>query len=66
MNGLIPYDDLPEFLTPAEFREHVRVSRNTAYEMIRRGEVPHVRFGRLIRIPKVVLRELAECGHHSR
>jgi excisionase family DNA binding protein len=49
------YDDLPEMLTPEEYGRWIRVSRNSAYESIRRGDVPHVRFGRLIRIPKSAL-----------
>lgn len=31
------------------------LSRNTTYELLRRGEVPHLRFGRAIRIPKTAL-----------
>jgi excisionase family DNA binding protein len=50
-----PYADLPELLTPEEFGARIRVSRNTTYELLRRGEIPHVRFGRLIRIPKTAL-----------
>jgi excisionase family DNA binding protein len=52
---LMAYDELPEFLTPAEYGGRIRVSRNTMYELLRRGEIPHVRFGRLIRIPKTAL-----------
>jgi excisionase family DNA binding protein len=44
-----------EFLTPTEYGTRIRVSRNTTYELLRRGEIPHVRFGRLIRIPKTAL-----------
>jgi excisionase family DNA binding protein len=56
-NRVTPYDDLPEFLTPDEFRHYISVSRNTIYELLRRNEIPHVRFGRAIRIPKVALRQ---------
>ncbi len=55
-NRTIPFDDLPEYLTPDEFREYLSLSRNTVYELLRRQEVPHKRFGRLIRIPKSALR----------
>jgi excisionase family DNA binding protein len=48
----IPYEDLPEYLTPAELRAYLRLSRNTVYELIRRNEIAHVRYGRGIRIPK--------------
>jgi excisionase family DNA binding protein len=49
------FEDLPQLVTPEEFAAQIRVSRNTMYELLRRGEIPHVRFGRLIRIPKTAL-----------
>jgi excisionase family DNA binding protein len=49
------FDDLPEFLTPEEFRQYVGIGRGTAYDLLRRGEIPCVRFGRLIRVPKSAL-----------
>ena len=55
-NRTVPYDDLPEYLTPEEFSEVIHVSRTTMYELLRRNEIPHRRFGRTIRIPKTALR----------
>jgi excisionase family DNA binding protein len=49
------YDELPDFLTVEELAAWLRLGRNTAYEIVRRGEIPHVRFGRSIRIPKTAL-----------
>jgi excisionase family DNA binding protein len=49
------YDDLPDLLTVAELAAWLRLGRNTAYEIVRRGEIQHVRFGRSIRIPKTAL-----------
>lgn len=51
-----PFDALPEFLSPDEFREYVGISRSTIYDLLRRDEIPHVKFGRCIRIPKTALR----------
>jgi excisionase family DNA binding protein len=48
-------ESLPEFLTPEEFREYVNLGRSTVYDLLRREEIPHVRFGRCIRIPKAAL-----------
>jgi excisionase family DNA binding protein len=56
-NRVTPYDELPEYLTPDEFRAYISLSRNTIYELLRRNEIPHVRFGRTIRIPKAALRQ---------
>ena len=33
-------------------------SRNTAYEAAKRGELPTIRFGKKIRVPKVALERL--------
>lgn len=34
------------------------ISRNSAYEAIRRGEIPALRFGRSIRVPRAALDRL--------
>jgi excisionase family DNA binding protein len=52
----LPFDDLPEYLTPSEVQAYLSLGRNTVYELLRRNEIAHVRFGRLIRIPKAALR----------
>ena len=54
-NRSAPYADLAEYLTPEEFRAYLGLSRNTIYELVRRNEIEHRRFGRLIRIPKAAL-----------
>ena len=51
----MPLQDLPEFLSPEEFREYVGLSRSTVYDLLRRGEIPSRRFGKCIRIPKSAL-----------
>lgn len=48
-------DDLPEFLSPEEFRRYVGLGRSTVYDLLRRDALPHLRFGRVIKIPKSVL-----------
>jgi excisionase family DNA binding protein len=50
-----PLADLPEFLSPEEFRTYVGISRSTVYDLLRRDEIPHLKFGRCIRIPKAAL-----------
>ncbi len=47
--------DLPLVLTVEETAEVLRISRGSAYEGIRTGEIPHVRIGRTIRIPRHAL-----------
>lgn len=56
-NRSVPFSDLPEFLTPVEFQAYLDLSRSTVYELLRRNQIAHVRFGRQIRIPKSALRK---------
>jgi excisionase family DNA binding protein len=35
-------------------------SRNTAYEAVRRGELPSIRLGRKIRVPRAALQRLLD------
>ena len=49
-------------LTVPEAAEFLRISRNLAYDMIARGEFPHVRLGRVIRVPSRALQEWLECS----
>jgi excisionase family DNA binding protein len=49
------WSDLPEYLTPQEFQAYLGLKKTNSYEAIK--SLPHLRMGRLIRIPKEVLRE---------
>jgi excisionase family DNA binding protein len=42
----------PLLLTVEEAAALLRIGRNTAYELIAQGALPHVRLGRLIRVPR--------------
>lgn len=39
-------------LTVSEAARLLRISRNLAYELIAQGALPHVRLGRVIRVPR--------------
>ena len=55
-----------ETLTVAEAAEQIGVSRNFAYAMIHDGEIPHLRLGRRIVVPKSALKNwLATAGTAS-
>ena len=59
--------DLPEILTVAEAGRVLRLGRNSAYEAVRRGEIPSVRIGRRLLVPRVALeRLLATAGPQGR
>lgn len=51
-----PYDDLPEYLSVQYFSRRLGLGRSTVYDLVRRAEIPYVRFGHAIRIPKAALR----------
>ena len=50
-------DELPLVFTVSEVSRMLRCGRNTAYELIRRGELRSVRVGRSIRVPRNALLE---------
>ncbi|MBA3884584.1 MAG: helix-turn-helix domain-containing protein [Acidobacteria bacterium] len=49
------YDELPELVTIEEAASFLRTSRNGTYSLVQSKHLPCVRFGRLIRIRKIVL-----------
>lgn len=49
-------------LTVEEARSRLRISRGLIYEAIRRGEVPSIRIGRRILVPRAALERLLEQG----
>lgn len=56
--------DEPKTLTvPEAGRLHFDLGRNASYEAARRGDIPTIRIGRLLRVPVVQMeRKLAKAG----
>ncbi len=52
------FNDLPDILTPEEVKEFFKIGRNTVYRMLKEGEIPSVRIGKLYRVPKMMLAEM--------
>ena len=53
----------PKTLSVPEAGEWLGIGRNAAYEAARRGEIPTIKIGRLLRVPVVALeRKLEETG----
>jgi excisionase family DNA binding protein len=50
-----PIEDLPQLLTVEEFAAFTGTGHTLVYDLVKRGELEHVRFGRLVRIPRHVL-----------
>ncbi len=56
-------DDETDVLTVAEAAKFLRIGRNQLYDAIGRGEVPHFRLGKSIRLSRAALmRCLGACG----
>ena len=48
-----------------EAAEMLRISRNFAYELVRRGELPSIEFGKRKLIPKIALEKRLEEGANT-
>ncbi len=50
-------------MTVEEAAKVLRISRNSAYEAVKRGEIPSLRLGRLIRVPRAaILKMIGEAA----
>lgn len=56
-NGFHDLHDLPVTLRVEELMPILGIGRNTAYELIRSGQIRSIRIGRQIRIPRDALLE---------
>ena len=50
--GSVRIDDLPDVLTVTQLAKVLRISKNTAYKLVREGRIRIKRLGRVIRISK--------------
>lgn len=50
-----PQDPPPGYLTVAELCEELVISERTAYYLLSKGDIPHVRAGRSIRVYRTTL-----------
>jgi len=56
-------DDCKTLTVPDAGRRYFDLGRNASYEAARRGDIPTIRIGRLLRVPVVALeRKLERAG----
>lgn len=55
-------EDLPPFLTVPEAASVLRLGRSATYDAITRGQIPSVRFGKKLRVPRGAIAHLAREG----
>jgi excisionase family DNA binding protein len=53
---------LPQFLSVAEVAAALRIDRKTVHKLLASGALPHVRLGRIVRIPAAVLQSLCKSA----
>lgn len=56
------FEQLPDWLTPAQLMRFLHLSRSATYEALRSGVIPSRKFGRLYRIPKAAVRPQIGAG----
>jgi excisionase family DNA binding protein len=49
-------------LSVSEAGRRLGIGRNAAYEAVHRGEIPSIRIGRLLKVPKIALMRMLECA----
>lgn len=45
---------------PQAGREYFELGKNASYEAVRRGEIPVIRIGRILRVPVIALERMLE------
>ena len=56
-NNYRSFDELPLTLRVEDLMPILGIGRNTAYELVRSGQIRSIKVGKQIRIPKEALRE---------
>ena len=53
-------EDYGDLLLPTDLRKILGIGMNMVYELLQANEIPHLRIGRVIRIPKCCVIEYIE------
>ena len=59
----VSYEDIPLIMTVEDLMPILLIGRNTAYDLVRSGEIQSIRVGRQIRIPRDALIAFLENTH---
>lgn len=66
MSKFRSYDELPLLLKVEDLMPVLGIGRNTAYELVRTGQIFSIRIGRQLRIPKQALIDFVNKGQHGK
>ena len=53
--GMIMFEEYPEIMTIAQVSQALRIGRNSAYMLVNKNLLGHLRIGSTIRVPKACL-----------
>jgi excisionase family DNA binding protein len=60
VNVIVGDQMTPQTISVEEAGRILGVGRNSAYEAVRRGEIPVIKIGKLLRVPVVALQRMLE------
>ena len=66
MSKFRSYDELPLLLKVEDLMPVLGIGRNTAYELVRTGQIFSIRIGRQLRIPKQALIDFVNKDQHEK
>ena len=66
MRKYCSFDELPLLLKVEDLIPVLGIGRNTAYELVRTGQIFRIRIGRQLRIPKQSLIDFVNQGPHEK
>lgn len=58
------FRDYPDAVTPEQVQQMLGIGRRKAYDLLKSGELPSIRMGRLYRIPKLSVIDYL-CGNKT-
>lgn len=58
------FREYPDAVTPGQVQQMLGIGRRKAYELLKSGELPSIRMGRLYRIPKLSVIDYL-CGNKT-
>lgn len=59
----IPSENLPVVLSVQQLAEVLQIGRNSAYDLVKSGQIRSIRIGKTIRIPQAALLEYLGKSH---
>ena len=65
MSKFHSFDELPLLLKVEDLMPVLGIGRNTAYELVKTGQIFSIRIGRQLRIPKQALIDFINKGPHE-